>query len=94
MNTFSDGHVLQMRLFRQQHAITLREISAASGMAIQRISRLELLEIPLTTLSKQRLQKAFETILEHRATNAFTALSTFNTQRHSLFDVVADKEKT
>ena len=38
MNPYSDGHVLRIRLFRIRHGITLRELSAQSGITVQRIN--------------------------------------------------------
>ena len=46
MNPYLDGHVLRIRLFRIRHGITLRELSAQSGITVQRINCIERMEFP------------------------------------------------
>ena len=60
MNPYSDGHVLRIRLFRIRHGITLRELSAQSGITVQRINCIERMEFSLTLRSRERILCALE----------------------------------
>lgn len=93
MNPYSDGHVLRIRLFRIKHGITLRELSAQSGITVQRISGIERMEFPLTSRSKERILCALETIVHNRVQDVSVAINDFYYRRERLFDVVVEKEE-
>lgn len=91
MNPYSDGHVLRIRLFRIRHGITLRELSAQSGITVQRINCIERMEFSLTPRSRERILCALEAILHSRIQNTAIALRDFQYERARLFDVVMEK---
>ena len=93
MNPYSDGHVLRIRLFRMKHGITLRELSAQSGITVQRISGIERMEFSLTPRSKERIVCALETVVHNRARDTSSAVYDFHSGRERLFDVVVEKEE-
>jgi len=59
-----------LRALRQAHGIPLTELSRAAGKSHQYMSRLELLDVPITVRSLALAQAAFERVIAERRQTA------------------------
>lgn len=55
-----------MRLLRQKHHISVRELAGSCSLSHQRISQIELRPTPLTAGERKRIAAAFEGVLRQR----------------------------
>lgn len=82
------GGVLRYRQFRLQHNIPLRVLAAGAGVSLQRISQLELLEVPVTAYTKKMLTEAMEDYLFEQNIAIARALSAYRVEHEFLFDAI------
>lgn len=77
--------VFRYRNFRLQHHISREELAKACGVSAQRISQIELGEVP--TLHKQaQLVQAMEYVLLQRCQSAALAMEDLGVQKQHLFE--------
>ena len=92
MKSKEDGFVLRYRIFGLQHAITLQELSKASGLSVQRLSHIELLDLSLTPATKSKMIRALEITIWHRNAAAAAAMADFLGGSAELFELVPESE--
>lgn len=81
-----DKSVLRFRIFRCRHGISLHEIARGAGVSTQQVSRLELLERPVTRHAKMLLLHGMEQAIHARACGASHILRDYRMQQYRLFD--------
>ena len=89
---YYNGQVLRFRAFRMKCRISLAELSQASGVSIQRISQIELMDCPLTPHIEEQLTRALEVVLLRRNANAAAAIADYREQKGRLFLAVPETE--
>lgn len=89
---YYNGQVLRFRAFRMKCRISLAELSQASGVSIQRISQIELMDCPLTPHIEEQLTRALEVVLLRRSANAAAAIADYREQKGRLFLAVPETE--
>ena len=89
---YYDGEVLRFRAFRMKCRISLAELSQASGVSIQRISQIELMDCPVTPHITELLARALEIVLLRRSAIAALNIAEYREQREQLFDAVSETE--
>lgn len=89
---YYNGQVLRFRAFRMKCRIALAELSQASGVSIQRISQIELMDCPLTPHIEEQLTRALEVVLLRRSANAAAAIADYREQKGRLFLAVPETE--
>lgn len=89
---YYNGQVLRFRAFRMKCRISLAELSQASGISIQRISQIELMDCPLTPHIEEQLTRALEVVLLRRNANAVAAIADYREQKGLLFLAVPETE--
>lgn len=89
---YYNGQVLRFRAFRMKCRISLAELSQASGVSIQRISQIELVDCPLTPHIEEQLTRALEVVLLRRSANAAAAIADYREQKGRLFLAVPETE--
>lgn len=83
--------VRKMRLFRLKYQITRKELGQACGLSPQRISEIELDPAPmLNAETKEKLEKAFETVVERRRGEWTELYQTFAYHRDTLTNAVEE----
>ena len=89
---YYNGQVLRFRAFRMKCRISLAELSQASGVSIQRISQIELMDCSLTPHIEEQLTRALEVVLLRRNANAAAAIADYREQKGRLFLAVPETE--
>lgn len=89
---YYNGQVLRFRAFRMKCRISLAELSQASGVSIQRISQIELMDCPVTPHIEEQLTRALEVVLLRRSANAAAAIADYREQKGRLFLAVPETE--
>lgn len=86
----TESKVLAYRTFRLRHKISLRELAQQSGVSVQRISQIELLETPVTLHTRQLLTTALERALLHRSWALQAAWREYGAVHTHLFEGVRE----
>ena len=81
---YYNGQVLRFRAFRMKCRISLAELSQASGVSMQRISQIELMDCPVT--------RALEIVLLRRSAMAALNIADYREQQEHLFDAISETE--
>ena len=89
---YYNGQVLRFRAFRMKCRISLAELSQASGISIQRISQIELMDCPMTPHLIELLTRALEVILLRRSAMAALNIAEYREQKGQLFDAISETE--
>ena len=89
---YYNGQVLRFRVFRMKCRISLAELSQASGISIQRISQIELMDCPMTPHLTELLTRALEIVLLRRSAMAALNIAEYREQKGQLFDAIAETE--
>ena len=89
---YYNGQVLRFRAFRMKCRISLAELSQASGISIQRISQIELMDCPMTPHLTELLTRALEIVLLRRSAMAALNIAEYREQQEHLFDAIAETE--
>lgn len=89
---YYNGQVLRFRAFRMQCRISLAELSQASGISIQRISQIELMDCPVTPHLTELLTRALEIVLLRRSAMAALNIAEYREQKGQLFDAISENE--
>lgn len=89
---YYNGQVLRFRAFRMKCRISLAELSQASGVSIQRISQIELMDCPVTPHLIELLTRALEIVLLRRSATAASNIATYREQKDQLFDAISETE--
>lgn len=89
---YYNGQVLRFRVFRMKCRISLAELSQASGVSIQRISKIELMDCPVTPHLIELLTRALEIVLLHRSAMAALNIAEYREQKGQLFDAISETE--
>lgn len=82
--------VRKLRLLREKHGIQLRELGAAAGLSLQRISELEYSEHMVTDAVKSKILGALLIIISDRLANNYTFSEDLDKHKESLFELVED----
>ena len=88
---YYNGQVLRFRAFRMKCRISLAELSQASGISIQRISQIELMDCPVTPHLIELLTRALEIVLRRSAMAALN-IADYREQQEHLFDAISENE--
>ena len=78
---YRSDKILKLRVFRVKHRISLAELAQSSGVSIQRISQIELMDCPLTPHIEEQLTRALEVVLLRRNANAAAAIADYREQK-------------
>jgi len=89
---YYNGQVLRFRAFRMKCRISLAELSQASGVSIQRISKIELMDCPVTPYVVELLTRAIEIVLLRRSAAAALNVAKYREQMGHLFEPVSEWE--
>lgn len=89
---YYNGQVLRFRAFRMKCRISLAELAQASGISIQRISQIELMDCPLTPHLTELLTRALEVVLLRRSAMAALNIAEYREQKGQLFLAVPETE--
>lgn len=89
---YYNGQVLRFRAFRMKCRISLAELSQASGISIQRISQIELMDCPMTPHLIELLTRALEVVLLRRSAMAALNIAEYREQKGQLFDAISETE--
>ena len=89
---YYNGKVLRFRAFRMKCRISLAELSQASGVSIQRISQIELMDCPVTPHIIELLSRALEVVLLRRSAMAALNIAEYREQQEQLFDAISETE--
>lgn len=89
---YYNGQVLRFRAFRMKCRISLAELSQASGISIQRISQIELMDCPVTPHLTELLTRALEIVLLRRSAMAALNIAEYREQKCQLFDAISENE--
>ena len=89
---YRSDKILKLRVFRVKHRISLAEPAQSSGVSIQRISQIELMDCPLTPHIEEQLTRALEVVLLRRNANAVAAIADYREQKGRLFLAVPETE--
>ena len=89
---YYNGQVLRFRAFRMKCRISLAELSQASGISIQRISQIELMDCPVTPHLTELLTRALEIVLLRRSAMAALNIAEYREQKGQLFDAISETE--
>lgn len=89
---YYNGQVLRFRTFRMKCRISLAELSQASGISIQRISQIELMDCPVTPHLTELLTRALEVVLLRRSAMAAVNIAEYREQKGQLFDAISETE--
>lgn len=89
---YYNGQVLRFRAFRMKCRISLAELSQASGISIQRISQIELMDCPVTPHLTELLTRALEIVLLRRSAMAALNIAEYREQKGQLFDAISENE--
>ena len=89
---YYNGQVLRFRAFRMKCRISLAELSQASGISIQRISQIELMDCPVTPHLTELLTRALEIVLLCRSAMAALNIAEYREQKGQLFDAISENE--
>lgn len=89
---YYNGQVLRFRAFRMKCRISLAELSQASGVSIQRISQIELMDCPVTPHLIELLTRALEIVLLRRSAMAALNIADYREQQEHLFDAISETE--
>lgn len=73
-------------------SISLAELSQASGVSIQRISKIELMDCPVTPYVVELLTRAIEIVLLRRSAAAALNVAKYREQMGHLFEPVSEWE--
>lgn len=89
---YYNGQVLRFRVFRMKCRISLAELSQASGISIQRISQIELMDCPMTPHLIELLTRALEVVLLRRSAMAALNIAEYREQKGQLFEAISETE--
>nr|WP_270385527.1 MULTISPECIES: helix-turn-helix transcriptional regulator [unclassified Butyricicoccus] len=84
--------MLRFRAFRMKCRISLAELSQASGVSMQRISQIELMDCPVTPHLIELLTRALEIVLLRRSAMAAVHIADYREQQEHLFDAISETE--
>ncbi len=75
-----------LRYLRKKYRIPLAELSASLGISGQQISRMELLDRPITNAVEQQYRYGMLLLIAHRCVELKQLLDEFEAVEHRLFE--------
>lgn len=82
----------KFRFFRRMYGISLSCLAQSCGISEQRMSELELSEIPVAQSTVEKIQLGFERIIERRQLMLLQMREDYNRNRQTLLEPIEEYE--